>query len=192
MFLKRHFLLGVFFLSLVFGANVGEAAEFSLDPNYSTVGFRIRHLMGFAVGSFTKFDGMIQLNQDNTVLVSLEGTIDAQKIDTRLPERDNDLRSARFFDVEKYPVITFRSTKIEPDKITGTLTMHGVTKEIVFDYVFLGLAKDQKGNTKTAVSMYGKVNRKDFGMDYNMKTESDTWLLGDEVEFKLELHGTMK
>lgn len=169
-----------------------SAGTFTLDPNYTSIGFRIKHLMGYAVGSFTKYDGVIELNSDNTALVGIEGTVATPSIDTRHQDRDKDLRSERFFDVEKFPEMIFKSTKIEKDTITGQLTLHGVTKTVVFEYLFLGMAKDQRGNLKTAVSLHGKVNRKDFGITYNMKTDSGTWLLGDEVELKLELHGLLK
>ena len=88
--------------------------------------------------------------------------------------------------------MTVKSTKIEKNKITGDLTLHGVTKKVTLDYAFWGLAKDQRGKTKTAVSISGVVNRKDFGIVYNIKTDDGTWLLGDEVELRIELHGILK
>ncbi|OGX28147.1 MAG: hypothetical protein A3D10_07620 [Omnitrophica WOR_2 bacterium RIFCSPHIGHO2_02_FULL_48_11] len=178
------------FLSVL--STTANAATFKLDSIYTTVSFRVKHLMGYAVGSFTKFDGAIQLNDGNDAVTAVNGTVDMTTIDTRHKDRDNDLRSARFFDVEKFPTMTFKSTKIEKNKITGDLTLHGVTKKVTLDYAFWGLAKDQRGKTKTAVSISGVVNRKDFGIVYNIKTDDGTWLLGDEVELRIELHGILK
>lgn len=189
---KKYFLLAIFVVVLVSLPVMAQAGTFTLDPNYTSIGFRIKHLMGYAVGSFTKYDGVIELNPDNSALTKLEGTVATPSIDTRHQDRDKDLRSERFFDVEKFPEMIFKSTKIEKDTITGDLTLHGVTKQVTFEYLFLGTAKDQRGRLKTGVSLRGKVNRKDFGITYNMKTDSGTWLLGDEVELKLELHGIQK
>ncbi len=168
------------------------AGTFTLDPKYTSIAFRIKHLMGYTTGYFPKFDGKIVLNKENRAVTAIEGTIDVTAIFTRLKERDDDLRSERFFYVEKFPEAKFVSTKITNSEVTGNLTLRGVTKPVKFKYEFWGTAYDQFGNTKTAVTLKGSVDRKDFGMDYNLKTEDGTMLLGEDVEFTIELHGILQ
>ena len=148
--------------------------------------------MGFAVGTFEKFNGTIKLNEDNDTFEGLEAAVDVASLNTRNAERDDDLRSERFFDTAKFPQAKFVSKKISKDKITGDLTLHGVTKEVTFDYTLFGVAMDQHGRTKVALSLSGTVNRKDFGIVYNTKTDDGTWLLGDDVNLMIEVEGILQ
>lgn len=179
-------------LSTAVWPSPAAAETFQVDPKYSTVMFKIKHTMGFAAGSFTEMEGAIELDEKNTALKAVTGTIKTASVDTHHQERDEDLRSDRFFDAGKYPEITIVTKKISADKLTADLTIKGVTKSVAFDYSFYGTGKDQHGNTKTGISLKGKISRKDFGIDFNMKTEDGNDLLGDEVELLAELHGLLE
>jgi polyisoprenoid-binding protein YceI len=184
--MKKYFSIALFFLLL---SNVAHADTYAIDNRYSTINFRIQHIIGYATGIFKTMTGTIELNDKNDGLKKLEGTIDVNSLDTHLAARDEDLRSEKFFDVKQFPNATFVSKSISKDKIKGDLTLHGVTKEITLDYKYLGTAKDQYGKDKMAVSMSGSVNRKDFGITFNTKTDDGKWLLGDNIELKIELEG---
>jgi polyisoprenoid-binding protein YceI len=186
--IKKIFIATVFALTIVSGL---DAAQFLIDQTYSNIHFKIPHLMGTQVGRFTKVSGTIELNKDNTDLAALAGTIDMTGIDTNNEERDKDLQSERFFDAAKYPTAEFASTKIEKDKVYLNFTLHGVTKTVPLEYTFRGMAQDQYGRTKTAISLKGRLNRKDFGITYNVQTDDGKWLLGDEVEFMIEFEGLL-
>ena len=188
--MKKISVLFLFFILLI--PAVCSAGTFQVDLEYSKVRFRIQYILGYVLGAFPQFDGTIVLNDDNTALVSVSGTVDVAKLDTRLPERDEDLRSEKFFDAAKFPEAKFATTKISKGKLTADLTLKGITKSVPFDYEFFGTAKDQSGNNWAALTLKGKINRKDFGMDRNMKTDDGKMLLGDEVEFRIELHGMLK
>jgi polyisoprenoid-binding protein YceI len=187
--MKKIILPFIFFLVFV---SSGYAQTYSVDNRYSSVNFRIQHIMGYVVGKFTTVSGSLELNDKKDALTKLEGNIDMNSLTTDLEDRDADLRSERFFDVKQFPTATFVSTSISKDKMKGNLTLHGVTKEVTLDYKFLGTAKDQYGHDKTAVSLNGKVNRKDFGIVFNTKTDDGKWLLGDDVELMIELEGMIQ
>jgi polyisoprenoid-binding protein YceI len=181
-------ILFVFLLSLIFTSSV-YAQTYAIDSRYTSMNFRIQHIMGYVVGKFKTISGTMELNEKRDGIAKLQGNIDMNSLTTDLEDRDTDLRSERFFDVKQFPTATFTSTSVSKDKVKGNLTLHGVTKEIALDYKFLGTAKDQYGHDKTAVSLNGKVNRKDFGIVFNTKTDDGKWLLGDDVELMIELEG---
>ncbi len=178
--------------AIILFTSAAWAGTFTVDPVYTTIHFRIKHIMGFAVGSFEKFNGTINLNDANDTLKDLEATVDVASLNTRNAERDTDLRSEKFFDAAKFPQAKFVGKKITKDKITGDLTLHGVTKEATFDYTLFGVAMDQHGRTKVALSLKGTINRKDFGIVYNTKTDDGTWLLGDDVDLMIEVEGILQ
>lgn len=169
-----------------------EAARYSIDTAHSKVGFEIGHLVISTVeGRFTKFDGEIVLAekfQDSKVTAN----IDTASVDTSNADRDKHLRSADFFDTEKFPKMTFVSKKITGNaksfKVTGDLTLHGVTKEVVLDGKYLGTAKDLYGNTQAAFRANGKINRKDFGLVWNKMVEASP-AVGDEVTILIAIEG---
>ncbi len=175
---------------LLFLTTTAHAATYSIDNRYSTINFRIKHIIGYAMGVFKTMSGTITLNEQEDSLIKIEGVIDVHSLDTNLPERDEDLRSEKFFDTKQFPNATFISKSITKDKMKGDLTLHGVTKEISLEYQFLGTAKDQHGKDKTALSLTGQINRKDFGIVFNTKTDDGKWLLGDDIELKIEIEGT--
>jgi polyisoprenoid-binding protein YceI len=173
-----------------------KPSQWQIDPAHSAAHFSVRHLMISNVrGEFTKVSGNAVLDPSDPSKSSVEVVIDAASIDTREPQRDEHLRSADFLDVANHPTITFRSKKITaagPDhyKVTGDLTIRGVTREVTFDVE--GPAqpvKDPYGNIRTGGSAKAKINRKDFGLAWNALTEAGGIVVGDEVsvDFEAEL-----
>src|SRR5579863_9668023 len=143
----------------------------NIDPNHTAAQFSVRHLgISTVRGAFTKVSGSVQYDPSDPAKTTIEATIDATSVDTRVEMRDNDLRSPNFFDVAKYPTLIFKSKKIEPAgpgklKVTGDLTIHGVTKEAVLDVDGPSPAmKDPWGNPRRGASASTKVIRQDFGV----------------------------
>lgn len=168
-----------------------EALKLKLDAEHSTVAFKVRHLFTKVNGQFRGFEGTIDFDQQNTGNSRLSVTIQAATVDTNVAARDTDLKSPRFFDVAKFPTITFLSTRVtssDPSHaaIRGVLTMHGVSKEVVIDAEFLGGGKDPWGNQRYSFHGETKVNRKDFGMAWNQAIEAGGVMVGDEVEIILD------
>jgi polyisoprenoid-binding protein YceI len=164
--------------------------KWNLDTMHSHAEFAVKHLMISTVkGHFNTFTGTGETNADGT-LKSAELTIDAASINTNVEPRDNHLRSPDFFDVEKYPQITFRSTKIEEDgtdiSITGDLTMHGVTKAVTLKGEHTQPVTDPWGNKRSALAVSAKINRKDWGLHYNQALEAGGFVVGDEVKLNVE------
>ena len=164
--------------------------KWNLDTMHSHAEFAVKHLMISTVkGHFNTFTGTGETNADGT-LKSAELTIDAASINTNVEPRDNHLRSADFFDVEKYPQITFRSTKIEEDgtdiSITGDLTMHGVTKPVTLKGEHTQPVTDPWGNQRSALAVAAKINRKDWGLHYNQALEAGGLVVGEEVKLNVE------
>ena len=147
-----------------------QAQVWTIDSAHSAAHFAVRHMMVSTVrGDLGKITGTVTFDPAKPAAGTIEATIDVTGIDTREPGRDKHLKSADFFDVEKFPTITFKSTKIEPAagggfKVTGDLTMKGVTKEVVLDVEALRPAiKDQRGTARTGTTATTKLNRQDFG-----------------------------
>ena len=168
----------------------------SVDKAHSEVTFQIRHFVTKVRGRFTDFTGTIVANAAKPEASSVEFTIKATSIDTDNDYRDKDLRSANFFDVEKFPEITFKSTRVAPAgkdrySVTGLLTMHGVSKEIVLPVTYLGSmpTKDRegrdtaKGGFETSVTL----NRKDFGITWNRAVDTAGFMLGDDVTIEINI-----
>jgi polyisoprenoid-binding protein YceI len=143
-------------------------------------------------GEFTKITGTATIDSVNPANSSVEVTIDANSINTREPQRDDHLRSADFFDVANHPTLTFRSTRIAAEgpeelKLTGDLTIHGVTKEVTFEVEGPTPAiKDPWGNVRAGITAATKISRKEFGLAFNTLTETGGVVVGDEVKITLE------
>jgi polyisoprenoid-binding protein YceI len=165
---------------------------YKIDKAHSEVVFQIRHLVTKVRGRFDDFEGMVQLNEDRPELSSVEFTIKAASIDTNEKDRDTHLRSADFFDVEKFPTLTFKSKQIvkksnESYDVIGDLTIHGVTKEIVLPVTHLGKAKDPWGMERAGFEAEFTLNRKDFGLMWNAPLELGGFLVGDDVRVSLSI-----
>lgn len=164
-----------------------------VDPTHSAIEFSVKHMMIAKVkGSFNKFEASILANPSDLTTAEIDFTVDVDSIDTRNADRDNHLRSADFFDVEKNPTLTFKSTKIvktDEDEydVTGNVTLNGVTQEETFSITFEGQGKDPWGNEKAGFSGKGKVKRSDYGLTYNAALETGGVLIGDQITLTIEI-----
>ena len=172
-------------------------STYTIDPAHSVADFKVRHLMVSNVrGEFSGVSGTVQYDPANPAQSKLEATIDVNTIQTRDAQRDAHLKSADFFDVEKFPHITFISKKVvktgdEEYKVTGDLAIHGVTREVTLDVEGpTPEAKDPWGNVKIGASAKTKINRKDFGLVWNVGLETGGVLVGEEVQIHLDLELT--
>jgi polyisoprenoid-binding protein YceI len=167
--------------------------KWAVDPTHSSIDFTIKHMMIAKVkGAFHTFDAQIEADPEDLTSADIHFSVDLGSIDTRNSDRDAHLRSADFFDVEKYPKMTFQSTRIvktgdgEYD-VTGDLTLHGVTRSETFSVTFEGAGKDPWGNEKAGFSGQGSVKRSDYGLTYNAVLETGGVLIGDEVKVSVEI-----
>lgn len=172
-----------------------EAATYDIDPAHSKVGFEIPHLVISTVeGRFKEYSGTIVIDPklDKS---SVEAKLEVKSIDTSIDKRDEHLKSADFFDAEKNPQITFKSTKVagkpESLKITGDLTIKGVTKSVTLDGKYLGAVKDGYGNEKIAFDLKGKIKRQDFGLTWSQAVEAGP-VVGDQVTISLKIQAAKK
>ena len=174
-------------------ATTARADTWNIDPAHTMVEFSVRHMMISNVkGVFQKTSGTIAVNGTDPSSVQIDATIDATSIDTRVEKRDNHLKSPAFLDVARYPTITFKSTKVEADgtdkwKVTGDLTLHGVTKPVVLEVQNTQPIKDPFGKTRAGASATTTINRKDFGVSFNQPMEAGGVLIGDEVAITIEV-----
>ena len=192
--------LGFVALGLAAYTAPARASVWEIDSAHSSTEFSVKHMMvSTAKGRFDKITGTLNLDDKNPTKSSIELTIDANTIDTHEPKRDAHLKSPDFFDVAKFPTITFKSTKIEKAgkgkyKVTGDLTMHGVTKPVTLavDGPTAPL-KNPFGSTSSGASATGKINRKDWGLTWNKPLEAAGGVLvGDEVTINVDLELTSK
>ena len=167
---------------------------YKFDPRHCSAQFAVTHLMISTVrGEFRSLSGTAIVDDSDITKSSVEVTIDATTIDTREPNRDTDLKSPNFFDVAKYPTITFKSTKVENAapghlKITGDLTIHGVTKSVTLDVTApKPPIKDPWGFQRTAVSGTTRINRQEFGLNYNKTIDNGGLVVGNDVDITLDV-----
>jgi len=172
-------------------AALAEPQSWSIDPAHSQTTFSVRHMVISTVrGAFQKTNGTVRIDDADLSRSTVEATIDAGSIDTRVEQRDNHLRSPDFFDVAKFPNITFKSTKVEKAgpgklKVTGDLTIHGVTKSVVLDVDGPTEAiKDGKG-LRRGLTATTSINRQDYGLKWNKMVEAGP-IVGDEVKIEIE------
>ncbi len=177
---------------------LAEATSYKVDPEHTSVTFTVRHLFTRVQGRFDRFEGTIVFDPKNPEKTKVSGSIYVVSVNTNVAERDNDLRSENFFYAEKYPKITFKSTKISAinpksrtAKVHGDLTIRGVTRPVVIDAAYLGAGKDPWGNVRAGFSASLTINRKDFGLTWNEVLETGGVLVGDEVTIRLEVEGTV-
>jgi polyisoprenoid-binding protein YceI len=170
------------------------ASTWQIDPVHTNIQFTVRHLMISNVkGVFHKFNGTFEIDDKDITKTKASATIDTASIDTGIEKRDEDLRSANFFEVVKYPTMTFVSKKFtrvgtNKFKMTGDLTMHGVTREVVLDMEGLGtIVKDPWGGMRRGATLTTRLNRKDFGLTYNKVLETGGVVVGDDVAVNIEI-----
>ena len=181
-------------LALLIVAGALPAQEWQIDSAHSSVQFAVRHMMVATVrGSFGKINGKVRWDPANPSAASVEAQVEAASIDTRGPKRDAHLRSPDFFDAEKFPVMTFRSTSITPAgpgryKMAGELTIRGVTRPVVFDVE--GPAQPVRGmggELRTGATATARINRKDFGMTWNRVLDTGGVAVGEEVTITVDV-----
>ena len=162
--------------------------KWALDPTHSELGFKIKHLMiSHVSGYFTRFNATAETKTGDFSDAVIEADIDVSSINTNNEHRDEHLRNADFFEVDKYPAITFRSTSVKKlddstFEVSGNLTIKDTTKPVKFTAEYGDITKDPWGNTRTGFSISGKINRKDFGVTYNAVLETGGVTLGEELK----------
>ena len=164
-----------------------------LDPTHSEAQFKVKHLVISTVtGTFKKFEGSFEADNDKFEHANIQFSIDVNSIDTNQEQRDGHLKSADFFDAEKYPHMSFASTsftavKNQQYKLSGNLTAKGITKEVHLDVELGGVAVDPYGNTKAGFEVKGAINRKDFGLSWGAVTEAGAIVVGEEIKLDFNL-----
>ena len=154
-----------------------------VDPTHSEIGFKVKHMMISTVsGNFEDFTASIESDGDDFVNAVFQFSAKAKSINTQNADRDNHLRSEEFFDADKYPEVTFQSKSFDGEKLVGDLTIKDVTKEIVLDVDFNGIAVDMYNQTKAGFDIEGSVSRKEFGLTWNAVTEAGSVVVSDKVK----------
>ena len=176
--------------------SIFAADTYVIDPVHSNVAFKIRHLVSKVTGKFADFSGTVNIDPKKPASSSVDFAIKVASIDTGNGDRDKHLKSGDFFDAEKYPEITFKSSSVKStgkDKyaVAGTLTMHGVSKHVTIPVEFDGYGKDMQGNEKAGFELSTTLDRKDYGINWNKAVDNGT-LLGDEVTISINLETSKK
>ena len=187
-------LLGV---GVVLASSTAHAATYAIDPDHTTVGFKIRHLFSNVTGTFDHVEGTVDYEPGHPEQWKAQAVIQAASINTRVEKRDAHLRSKDFFEVDTYPTLTFTSTGVTDAtangaKLHGQLTIHGVTKPVVLELQIHGAAKDPWGNQRAGFTGTTTIDRKAFGLTWNQVLETGGLLVGDEVAITLEVEGIVK
>jgi polyisoprenoid-binding protein YceI len=172
------------------------AGTWAIDPVHSEIAFSVRHLMVSKVrGRFETFEGEIVTGDD---VLDTQATVSVVlwSINTGHEDRDNDLRSDNYFEVDKYPTMTFRSTSIKAEGdgfvVEGDLTIKGVTRSVPFQVEFNGISPDPWGGTRAGISATGEINRKDFGLSFDMPMEGGGLVVGDRIKLELEIEAVLQ
>ena len=200
--------MGQLLSRITLGATLAAALTFpaaaattswQIDPLHTAAGFSVKHMVIATVrGQFKGVTGTVSWDDQDLSKSTVDVTIDAKTVDTSEPKRDDDLRSPNFFDVANYPTITFKSKKIEQVsagklKVTGDLTIHGTTKEVVLDVEGPSVAiKDPWGNTRVALNATTKINRQEYGIKWNNKLDGGGLVVSDDVNINIDLEMTKK
>ncbi|MFL9830471.1 YceI family protein [Flavobacterium sp. ST-87] len=166
--------------------------KWTIDPTHSEVGFKVKHMMFTNVsGKFDSYEASVTTEDDNLESAAIEFSADINSINTNNADRDNHLKSGDFFDAENHPKLTFKSTSVTKDgkdyKLTGDLSIRGVSKPVTLATEFSGFMKDPWGNTKAGLNISGKINRKDWGLNWNSALETGGVLVGEEVRLNIEV-----
>ena len=172
------------------------AGTYTIDPGHSDVAFTVRHLMVSKVrGHFTRFQGELTLAPD-PLASSVTATIELASIDTNNPQRDDDLRSANFFEVDTYPTISYRSTGVRHSEdgfdLEGELTIRGVTRPVTLALDVNGFTKDPYGGTRAGFSATGEIDRKDFDITTNIPMDGGGVVIGDTIQLFIEVEAILQ
>jgi polyisoprenoid-binding protein YceI len=170
-----------------------EMTKWAIDPAHSKVGFKIKHLMiSNVLGSFREFEGEVKTVGNDFSTAAISFTLNSDSVDTDMADRDVHLKSADFFDSEKYPLITFKGTSLKDlgddiYELTGLLTIKDVSKNVGLSVEFGGLMNDPWGNQKAGFSINGKINRKEWGLNWNAALEAGGVLLSEDVKIDIDI-----
>ena len=170
-----------------------DLPNWGIDLAHSSVGFSVRHLVVSKVrGKFTRWNGTIRMDEHDLARSEVDVAIETGSVDTGVEQRDNHLRSPDFFEVEKYPTMTFKSTRVEkaPDgalRLFGNLTLHGVTKPVTLDVEYAGSQKDPWGGLRAGFSARTSLDRREFGLSYNQLLETGGVVVGEKVDIDIEV-----
>jgi polyisoprenoid-binding protein YceI len=185
---------GLPYMSTVTAPQATAVTTWNIDPVHSTAQFKVKHMMISNVkGEFTTITGKLELNEADITKSRVEASIDAATINTREAQRDAHLKSADFLDVEKFPVLTFKSTRVSKEDrvelaVEGDLSIRGVTRNVVFDVEGLSAPmKDPWGGTRIGLSATTRINRKDFGLTWNAVLETGGIMVGEDVTITLDV-----
>ena len=196
--MRRAFVI-VLLAAVAAGPAAAAESTWEIDPAHSSVQFSVRHMMVSNVrGEFRKVSGTVQGDETDPTTAKVEATIDTTSIDTRNEKRDAHLKSADFLDTEKFPTMTFKSKKIEKTgehryRVTGDLTLHGVTREVTLDVEGPSAAvKDPMGNVRVGATATAKINRQDFGITWSKSLDGGGVMVGDDIGVTIDVEGTKK
>jgi polyisoprenoid-binding protein YceI len=170
--------------------------KWNIDVVHSTVGFTVRHLMVSKVhGLFTKWKGALEFDEQTPARSKVEVQIEVNSVDTREPQRDAHLKTGDFFEAEKFPLMTFKSTSVESGakdhfKVTGDLTLRGVTRPVVLDVEYSGRATHPQMGERAGFSAHTSINRKDFGVNFNQVLDAGGVALSEKVDINIEIEAT--
>jgi polyisoprenoid-binding protein YceI len=194
--MRRAFAI-VLLAAVAAGPAVAAESTWEIDPAHSSVQFSVRHMMVSNVrGEFRKVSGTVQGDETDPTKAKVEATIDTTSIDTRNEKRDSHLKSADFLDTEKFPTMTFKSKKIEKTgdrryKVTGDLTLHGVTRDVTLDVEGPSASvKDPMGNVRVGATATAKLNRQDFGITWSKALDGGGVMVGDDIDVTIDVEGT--
>lgn len=174
-----------------------QAAHYEIDPSHSHVGFKVRHLVSKLPGEFKDFEGTFDFDEKNLKSSKVEFKVKTTSISTNNDKRDDHLRSEDFFNVSEHPEMKFVSKSVTKAgkgryKLNGDLTMHGITKAVVFNVDYGGTAKDPWGNERAGFSATTKLNRKDYGLVWNKSLDKGGVMIGDDVDVNLDIEAIQK
>lgn len=192
----KHLAAGIAVLSIT-GAAAATAATYTINKPHTMATFKIRHWVSNVEGRFDGIDGVIRYDPKDPAASSVEMTVDAKSVNTNNPNRDNDLRSDHFFDTERCPTLTFKSSKVVAKdashlEVTGDLTMRCVTKQVTVPVEFLGTQKMKEGAEKAGFETVFTVNRKDYGILWNQVLDNGAVMLGDDVKITISVEADLQ
>ena len=178
-------------------APTGTQTTWKLDPSHTTIEFVAKHMMITTVkGRFTEFEGTIVADEERLESSQVQATIKAVSLETGAEQRDTHLKSGDFLDVENYPDVTFKSTSLsgakEKFRLTGDLTIRGTTRPITLDVTFEGTGKDPWGGTRSSFSAKGKIDRRDYGLTWNVALETGGILVSNEIKINIQAQAVLQ
>ena len=190
-------LVSVLVLEFFVSAIAAQATTWKLDQSHTTIGFSVSHLFTSVRGRFDRFEGTVDFDPSKPEATRVRASAETASINTNNSKRDKHLRSSDFFDVKKFPTLTFESHSLtgwtnNRGRLRGTLTIHGVSREVEFDVSFLGSGKDPWGNERAGFKASVVIDRRDYGLKWNEALETGGFLVGDEIEIRIDAEGLLE